>query len=299
MARESQLLYEDVGRFAMAKGYDAIKVPGMGYMVVLNRTKLHVQEESQTANFDEAESRDEHGRWTKSFDVKETATFREYIGNPDRKVCDRSEGDRYLRDLANELGMGDKPRVVSKEEMDGLIESGWTELERGAPRRFQEQLKGGDYYAYPGAYGSGIYTAYGKEIGQTGPSYASQAVDGVVARMALDKSAKVIDHDEVHKLMHAENVAHEDKEFGPLSDEIKAIKDKQTKALETGDDKEADRLAAEWRSKKSAHRMEGRLLYEDEGRWAMAHGYDAVRVPHEKYLVVLNRSKLAVQETYV
>ena len=113
----------------------------------------------------------------------------------------------------HERGFDKMPKVVTRKQLDKVVEKGSIELFRGTSRDFAKSMESSDkVYVGTGIHGSGIYTAYGtkytsdgrkKEWGkETAEAYASEQKDGVVVRMSLTKDAKIIRHDLLENEMY-------------------------------------------------------------------------------------------------
>jgi len=129
-------------------------------------------------------------------------------------------------------------------------------LNQNTPKEF----KHGDYYAGNGIYGAGIYCGVGKEEGiPIAIDYALKDKDNCVMRMVLDKNVKIVPIEEVTK-------------------QIKNILNPPTPAQHDIDNELTLTISSE------------------PGAWAAMNGYDAISVDDEGYMVVLNRSKLTIQQ---
>lgn len=227
-----------------------------------------LKEEYLTGNFGGNSSSSEmvQGR---VLDASNSETIRNIENNPDLLNRKSEAGDVTLSELLKEQGFDGKPRLVSSEEMDALIENGWSESFRGlTDKKFTNQFREGDLYAGFGVYGNGTYSAYGGEKAlDIARGYAG--VDGGVMRIALSPDAKVIDYRDLYAL-------YDDDWYDKMSEQISEA---------TGDVKK--QLQAELQLKSSMDKS------------AILLGYDAIRVPHEQYYVILNRTALAVQKVDV
>lgn len=205
----------------------------------------------------------------KVLNADNSETVRSIENNPDLLNRKSEVGDVTLSELLKEQGYDGKPRVVSTDEMDALIKNGWSESFRGlTDKKYTEQFREGNLYAGFGVYGNGTYTAYGGEKAvNIARKYAG--AEGSVMRMALSPDAKVIDFRDLYSM-------YDDDWYDKVSEQI----DKAT-----GDAKK--QLQAELLIKSSMDKS------------AILMGYDAIRVPHEQYYVILNRTALAVQKVDV
>jgi uncharacterized protein len=200
--------------------------------------------------------------------------------------------DKYLTALANENGHAGKPKIVSKDEMDKLVADGHTEMFRGSPPQHDSQMRSGEYYAAKGRFGAGYYLAGGSEGKVHAATYAANG--GVVSRMALDKSAKIADYNDLVTRMKADEKSHE-----PLAPGPRAIVKNMRDAVAANDSAKVSSLMGDYLRAADHQVRETELLYGDVSRYAVHHGYDAIRAPTSGYHAVLNRSKLYIQEDHV
>jgi len=168
--------------------------------------------------------------------------------------------DNLLKSLVKEVHFDEPPKISPAKEVSKIVEEGGIELFRGVTEpEFTEQFKHGDYYAGKGMYGSGTYCGIGKEKGiPIATSYTSNK-DNCVIRMVLDKDAKIIPIKEVKK-----QIRNMQKSMPPSQNDI--------------DNKLIN------------------IITDNPGRWAAMNGYDAISVKDRDYMVVLNRSKLTIQQ---
>lgn len=188
-------------------------------------------------------------------------------------------GDPIMRRMLDENGMDALPAVVNEAEMNQLLDQGWREMYRGVTDEvYFEQYKSGPLFAGNGMHGNGTYvtevgSALRREDAQfIARHYAGQSPGGAVARMALNPNARVIEINDLIRLQ------------GEVIDNLGwQLRD----ARNAGNIEEVLRL-------ERAMQVAG-----EKGRLAMANGYDAIRAPVDGYVVVLNRSAVAVQEDNV
>jgi hypothetical protein len=171
--------------------------------------------------------------------------------------------DLSLSVIGQQQGFDGKPRVVSKAELDRLVEEGHPEIFRGVKRReyppksaaeIHEEMRSGHAFYGNGAFGNGYY--WGDE--KVGKAYSDKA-PGSVARAVISPDAKIVDSSKLR-------VEHE-----AFLDGLAGKPDE----------------------------AEMRDVYEDLGRYAASRGYDAVRVDEwsgEPFYNVLNRTALVVEE---
>lgn len=185
-----------------------------------------------------------------------------------------SKEDTALTAIMKEAGRAGKPRLASSQEIDELGKKGWYVAYRGTGEaKHAEQFRTGEeMYNGAGTYGNGSYFTYGgrarsdqqaREGAQMYAAQNSQDGKGAVTRIAFPPGAKIADHESLNK----ERVTY-----------LKGLNDK----LFSG------------KMSKEDHAREY-ALHEDMGRFAAMRNYDAIRVPHEGFLVVLNRNKVVAQ----
>jgi hypothetical protein len=199
------------------------------------------------------------------------------------KIRDYEHGDAQLSEIYQQQGFHGKPRVVTRQEMDDLIvQHGWKMLHRGINHHdpaqadaWAEEFRSGDrQYAGLGAFGNGTYTSVDRH---TAENYGARrgGVDSERAgmlRIALNPDARVITTTELNAMMQAD----QDRE--------------EAKSLEALGDTPAKR--AEYFRQHAIRRQ----VLADEGRYAAAHGYDAIKAANGNVYVILNRSAVAVEE---
>lgn len=161
-------------------------------------------------------------------------------------------------------GFDGLPTVGSKADVDNAVKKGDIELFRGmspvakAPSSNQmaDDFRSGPYFAGDGYYGYGTYTAYN----QTGKGSAHQTAtsyaghSGTIVRMALKADARVIDSSDAQSQMNSE--------------------------------------ASRWRTLNPGKQVP--VVYSNEGIWAAAKGYDALKA--RTGVVLLNRTAVLVQD---
>jgi hypothetical protein len=111
--------------------------------------------------------------------------------------------DSMLHQIAQRQSFDGKPTVVSREEMDAHIAGGDTEMFRGIAGHYidergdvsaaelNDQFRTGDAFFGVGGYGNGIYASNDRATAENDYSDRSP---GSVARMALSRDARTIDH---------------------------------------------------------------------------------------------------------
>lgn len=208
-----------------------------------------------------------------------------------------TQGDPALADIAHAQGFDGKPTVVSEEELQGLINDGWTEAYRGmrlpagpsgvggdgattpdGHDTYSDQFRYGDYYAGTGLGGNGTYVALGDGATKTADLFGAD-----VMHLAINPEANVLPGDQLFAL--------KDEEQEALSAERLQIFDDARAGVLTNEQASAATSALETDSDP------GNLM-SDAGRWAAAHGYDAIvwkdNFGDPSMAVVLNRTAVAV-----
>lgn len=134
----------------------------------------------------------------------------------DRKTAaGEKAGNAELHVIQNLRGFNNKPKLVSKKEMDDLVKAGGhTELLRGIDgvgygsnavtgKKLAEQFRTGDHFPGHGIFGSGTYADSNKgSKNVVGGRYGKGGTAGII-RMALPKTAKVISAAELEKKVPA------------------------------------------------------------------------------------------------
>ena len=219
---------------------------------------------------------------------KEIDEFSKSLSKEDENVDSKffKQGD-YLQDaLGRVMGISDLPAVVSQEELDQRVKSGETEILKGFKNWFNpkkrsqteytgielfEQYKNGFFITDTGMFGNGCYGSISKGKAEVAVSAGASidyykeksvfmAVDrtflgSCVMRMSLSKDAKVLSVEKLAK--HHELLMKHFKE----KDVPKNVK----------------------------------IVLEDPGRLASLLGYDAIAVPQDNAMIILNRGKTSVQ----
>ena len=164
--------------------------------------------------------------------------------------------DSTLHKILHAKGYDRLPKVVSKEEIDGLVKQGYTPIFRGMKYLGDdvpsgaEQYKRGEMFVGRGAFGHGVYFATNNRM---------------ASKYSVDKDGKV----------------------GSL---LFGVLDKSAKIISAED---AKRLSEELRNK--AQTSEHKAILSDVGKVAALYGYDAIKAT-EDILVVLNRGKTIIGE---
>lgn len=189
--------------------------------------------------------------------------------------------DALLRDLAVRRGYGSKPTVLSRAEFDKVNTQ---ELFRGLAgrdaARFADEFVVGEYYVGNGLYGNGTYSAFGRDGRAIAERYA--ASDGVVMTMKLKPGARTLvwgsDELEAVRAEYRRRIAPTLKK---LDDDILRLKNSGSDNLE------------EFVKLMNARR-DIQAVAVDNGRLATIMGYDAILVPADKFMIVLNRNVVLV-----
>lgn len=206
---------------------------------------------------------------------------------------DESAPDDALGLIYEMQGYHGSPRVVSRDEMDRLVASGWTETWRGlvgqvnktdlqeADRRVAAFLHGPRHRAGRGVYGNGSYAGNLQEAS----GYAAFDFASTRALHGNDFSAVDALYDDPHS--------------GYWHGLVRVALPPDARVVDVGDAMEFYRdIVIGTAGLTSAARTH---VLADLGRAAALRGYDAIRIPQgwgrgSDYYVVLNRSILAVQE---
>ncbi len=184
--------------------------------------------------------------------------------------------DMFLSDIVKSNEFDGLPKLVSPDELDKIVAEGHRELWRGVSQKdFADKFKSGEYFAGTGIYGDGTYTAYGPRQIDIVSGYAGSE-DGCIIRMAIDKDAKIITIDDLKR------------EMSDYLNELSAESAKKLSAIPKGDKDLYLRFSAE-----NSVKM---IVANDPGKFAALKGYDAIDIPSENYMVVINRKALYVHK---
>jgi hypothetical protein len=209
------------------------------------------------------------------------------------KDFDRS--DQQLVTITKQQGFDGTPLKGSNAELDVLIAAGGTELWRGVSHQRDDQnrirkraptlvkqFRDGDAYYGVGDFGSGIYFSQD----QTDTSqYAADGESGVI-RAVLSPDARIADYQAAFDGAAREgNATERDTRQRQLFQDLKGKPLPEKRAIR--------RAYNDWLETRPAREK----VLGDMGRWAAAHGYDAIRVTDtfplgHTYVVVLNRTAL-------
>ncbi len=196
-------------------------------------------------------------------DFKNSPTIKKMLEvyEKDQNVFDRGGVDPTLVGLIKEQGGDGLPKVVSKEEMDKQIAQGKIELWRGVDTKDHAlQFQSGELFVGVGLHGGGVYTAYGPQGKRNADYYgAMNGTNPCTMRMTLGDDAVITDIEDIERDMNENAKVYA--KFG------------------------------------NAHEQHARLrMFYDPGRFAAACGYDAIRVPDLNFMMILNRSKVILEE---
>lgn len=113
-------------------------------------------------------------------------------------------GNSVLHAIQNLRGFNEKPKVVPKASMDALIAKGdHIEMLRGikgnSAKNLAEKFRTGDNFPGHGCFGSGTYCDSTKGSSNVAKGLYGGHGSGAVLRMAIPKSAKIIEQSELEK----------------------------------------------------------------------------------------------------
>ena len=188
----------------------------------------------------------------------------DYVSTNYKDTTNRGNTDIYLNKIAEIQGFTETPQLVSDSELRQYSNDNKVKiLYRGINSHdHTKEFKYGAYQARTGLSGDGIYVAYGEAGEEVAISYA-RAVPwtqgGGSSLQPLEKG-----------------------------DVIKMCLDKDAKIINVDD---AYKLRKEIVDK---HDLESTHILNDEGRLAAIMGYDAIDIPNDEFMIVLNRTKLRV-----
>jgi phage portal protein BeeE len=184
----------------------------------------------------------------------------------------REQGDLYLKRIVDENGKSGTPTLIAKAEMDTLIANGALEAFRGeSDAVYAETFKTGDWRLGTGTHGNGTYIGVGENAYSMALGY-TRGADGGLMRIAIPANISIVEKSDIVQFSKAEY-----EKYTAL------VKQEAALAQVSGDWTKTDyyntlqQTATDW------------------GRTAAAMGYDAIRVPEQNTIVILNRSILHVQ----
>jgi len=200
--------------------------------------------------------------------------------------------DLFMKRMNKLSGADALPVVVDRGTMDKFIEEGAEEIFRGVTDgKFAEQFKTGKFFAGRGIYGNGTYSAYGDGGFGTAMQYAGYEgrSSGGLARLTMKKDAKVISSGDLGKMI--------DKDYDKAHEAYlarKTVIEKKIKAGSITDERGENMMQALDKANNKAM-----MIYNNDGRYALSRGYDAIDVQNEEYMVILNRGAVIVQKEAV
>jgi hypothetical protein len=207
--------------------------------------------------------------------ICESAPYSDYMYHSD-----------YALDAINRIiGFNKKPQVASRTEIDKLISSGSRECYRGVslnrntnpPKsgiRMILEFQRGFFHSGEGIYGNGTYVAYNnkpdlKNYGlSTALQYSGKKEGSAVMKLTLKENAKIVDTKSGEKL-------------------FKGFR----KWLRSGSEDLSEEEDAIWGAT--------RYICEDPGRLFAIMGIDAIDIPDKKFMNILNRGAVIVQDEAV
>lgn len=163
-------------------------------------------------------------------DIMEDDTFEVVNGEDISDSWERrpDQFDFTIEDVINAQGFDGLPRVVDADEFEKISKEngiiayrGYTAPDEETLMKYKDELYNGDWYVDCSSggslYGKGMYTMYSKNDELTSHMYGlakeysepdafSGNTVGTVEEMTIDKSAKIIHHDEIKKLMEDANI---------------------------------------------------------------------------------------------
>jgi len=227
------------------------------------------------------------------FDYFAADEYAYFIDKVDRykKAGSSNPEDTILKSMLKDQGFDAKPTLVDDAAFQALREDdAYTYMGRGLSNDesvnvewFAENFKDGELFAGRGIFGNGTYMTPDEAVMQWFSRYAadgSPRAHGTIVDSLLKPDAKVIDYDDAYRMMQEATPYDERKKYFDA----------------TGHGYTAP-------NKKTDDRLYGLM---DVGRWAVANGYDAIRIPNPviggspieaTYYNVLNRGALVVRRT--
>lgn len=209
----------------------------------------------------------------------------------------KSSGENLLLKKVLEIYGGTQlPKVVSAKALDKLIEANGLEMFRGTSgflkvkgSDLMEKFVAGEYYVGRGIFGDGTYTATTKDgvAGLTTAKHYSDGTTGSISRMTMAADAKIGDY---HDLMDQAR-----KDFGDgfdilekrVNDTIAKIKADKSLSFDAA-------LAQIDEAKAILTKFEE--IHTNVSIYATIRGYHAYVIKENGYVVVLDRSKVVVEQ---
>jgi len=228
---------------------------------------------------------------SKEIDFEKSPTVNRYLKEMSeaQTTPTATPNDTVLEGLAKEAGFDLPPIKVNDKELDEIIKAGHRELYRGVTNEaYANDFINGEYFGGKGVWGNGTYTAYGykeipgipaKDWGNYGKIVADVFAKGnekCIIRMALDKNAKAIQIQDLEKLVAKDYSRYTDAMF-------KKVHAMQDAGVDFN----------------TIHKLQSKItagsnIISDPGRVALMYGYDAIDVPQNGYMIILNRKALYV-----
>ncbi len=226
-------------------------------------------------------------------------------------------GDAKLGAIYTAQGFHAKPDVLPKADIDAYVAKGEIEVFRGTqsangnPDAYGELYRSGaQHYPGYGVFGNGTYVAVGYSVGA---SYAggSGKGRGSVLRMTLKADAKIAEYSALNDERYAASQAVQSSPGYQVYQQAKRQLAAQRSKLASDRSNTVDRetRAAQLEALTARYnRIQARqdreypqpTHYDDEGAFAAARGYDAIRVRNAgkggDYYVILNRGATRVQD---
>lgn len=186
---------------------------------------------------------------------------------------DEHTGDLALREMQRIQGYDGKPHVTSETNLNAHIGSGETEMWRGDTKvGHTDNFLLGEYHAGLGIRGNGTYGQEGHDGHQVARSYSSNrgrnGDTGRIMRMAIKSDARVVEYTDL-----------------------------KARARQAEQDAQHALQQAKARSDSGAIHRARQMLWlasGDSSRFAVAHGYDVIRIPAHGQIIVLNRTALRI-----
>jgi len=239
--------------------------------------------------------------------------------SPSAGIYTKKRGQGTLNELAKLQGFDGLPKKVSSVEFGSL---GGTTYYRGVQAtgdltraEVKRRSLDGDYFAGQGIFGNGLYSAYGEDGKRYAVIYTqSKGVprdfDGVITFKLAD-DAKIIDYDDVMEESGIREIDKRKEWFGAKDkyiDKVNSQIDDITEKISSGE-------IAQDVGEKQIQNLMGRRIFasemiEDSTAYAMAKGYDAIRLKLTDYqrdqvgggykdldfLIYLNRTAMIAQD---
>jgi hypothetical protein len=211
---------------------------------------------------------------------EQTRAFRQYGAEvmPEPEAAE----EPYTKALIREQGFDGLPHTVASAELNRYVQAGEREIFRGVSNAvYADAFRTGDFFVGRGSYGSGMYAVGGTQALAIARGHAGH---GVILRMVIKRGARIGDYDELQEAAYRareDAIARIRTAGGPT---VQA-------AVDRGDEVEAKRLATMYDTLAEAEHAK----YDDIGRFAAYHGFDAVHVADRDYYVILNRTAVRVQ----